>query len=121
MTNPIYHEPERVTRKQAERALAGDDPSVVNPTLFALVFGDEDPQWVEEQCLRLSVHPVWNIRAAAATALGHLAVFHRSLDLTRVVPVMTRLLGDEPNVAPSARNAWDEIVHAMPEAEQLRR
>ena len=116
---PIYREPRPITHEEAEVALQSGDPSIVNPAFFDLAFNDDDWRWVQEQCIRLSVHPVWNIRAAAATALGHLARIHRQLDVDRVLPILQRLKQESSEAASSAHHALSDVLQFVPGAKEV--
>jgi hypothetical protein len=103
-----YREPSPVERKLAERLLYSDDPDRIRETLVALAFYEPDWQWVQEECLRLTNHENWSIRAVAATCLGHLARVHRRLDLNRVLPRLEELKA-EASTAGYAADAMSDI------------
>jgi|SoiMethySBSTD1v2_1073268.scaffolds.fasta_scaffold3236032_1 hypothetical protein len=112
---PVYREPKVRTRNEIEQALKGDDPSQVNPALFDAAFNDPSWEWVQEKCVLLASHPVWNIRAASATALGDVARIHGKLDLDIVIPVLVRLSQDEhERVVRSTENAIAVVRRFIP-------
>jgi hypothetical protein len=70
---------------------------------------DPDAAWVTDRALRLVNSPDFGVRAAAVTALGHLARIHRAIDEERVVPVLRRL-SNEPEIAGRVEDALDDIA-----------
>jgi hypothetical protein len=84
-----------IARSEAEAILDNGNEEDVSLVLIRLALNDPDPSYVQEICLALSSDPrVW-VRRNCATCFGHLARLHRTLDLTRVMPILLSLSTDE--------------------------
>ena len=115
-----YHDPTPVSRHEAEKILQGNDEERICETLIALALHDPERAWVEERCLRCTEHPKWAVRAIAATALGHLARIHMTLDLVRVLPRLDALMTDA-KTAGYAKTALDDLRVYVPEVQAAHR
>jgi len=104
----IYEPLEPIQRAEAETALASDDSEAIVRALLRLALHDSEWPWVQEVCLKFANHPVKDVRRAVATALGHLARLHATLDLASALPVLRSLAAD-PEVAGFAQDALDDI------------
>ncbi|MFE7741497.1 hypothetical protein [Nocardia sp. NPDC057455] len=62
-----------------------------------------------DRALVLLDSPDSDMRAAAATPLGHLARIHRAIDGERVVPVLSQS-SNEPEIAGRVEDALDDIA-----------
>jgi len=82
-------------REEIERDLASGDPERIGEALYSATYHDPDWRWVQEQCLRFLKHGNVCVRWAAATCLGDLAMFHKTLDLPRVLPELFEACKDE--------------------------
>ncbi|HTN87932.1 MAG TPA: hypothetical protein VL242_29835 [Sorangium sp.] len=107
------------SRDEAEKVFQGDNADRICETLIALALHDPDRAWVEERCLECTTHPEMAVRAIAATALGHLARIHKTLDLGRVLPRL-QALTTQPSIAGYARAAIDDIRTYVPEVHAAR-
>ncbi len=100
------------TERDIEAALDRADPQelLYVPIVVGMNAADCQPGWAEEICLRLAVHPNFNVRGNAILGLGHIARTCRVLDTKASVPVINAALQDE-----------DEFVrgHAVSAAEDL--
>jgi hypothetical protein len=103
-----YEEPGRVSRADLAQALAAGDPERATATMVSLAFHDEDATWLTETFLGLLDNEVEEIRAIAATCLGHVARIHGSIDRARVVPALRRV-AEQPVAGSYAENALEDI------------
>ena len=110
-----YEEPRDVSKAEAEQAFRFGTPEEVTSALLGVTFYERDWRWVQEQCMKLARHEdVW-VRRNAATCIGHIARFHRQLDVDAATRVLTEMAQD-PAVAPWAEDALEEIARFVPEA-----
>jgi hypothetical protein len=77
------------------RDLYSDDPERISAALYSAAYHDPDWRWVQDECLRLLKHHDVGVRWTAATCLGDLALFHKTLDLPRVLPELFDACKDE--------------------------
>ncbi len=103
-----YHDPQPISRTEAEAALKSGDADTICDTLVRLAYHDPDWQWVQNRCLNFIKHPNADVRGLAATCLGHLARIHGELDLAIVKPTLLALKND-PEVSGYAESALDDI------------
>lgn len=96
MTDDLrYEEVERLTRDQVIEAFKSTDNARIAEALYSATYYDRDWRWVQEQCLHyLNFSDLW-VRRNAATCLGILAVFHKQLDVERVIPKLEEAGRDE--------------------------
>jgi hypothetical protein len=109
-----YQELEPIDRDKAVSMLASSDPYAVNEAILRLALYDPDGAWVTDRALELLQSPNANIRMVAATALGHVARIHRTIDRERVIPALQRLR-DNPETVGRAEDALDDIAIFAPE------
>ena len=88
MPDPKYVPVEQMSRAEIMRALAGDDPERISGALYSATYYDPEWRWVQDECLKFLKHSDVRVRWADATCLGDLAMFHKVLDLPRVLPEM---------------------------------
>lgn len=103
-----YDPPSPTSRQDAELVLRTGTTEAICETLVALALHEDDAAWVEHTCLEFAGHPSPNVRAVAATCLGHLARIHRQLNLELVLPALRRLLQDS-STSGYAENALSDI------------
>ena len=87
-----YREPEPLTVADAEPLLASGDPDVVRDALVRVVHSPLDPEWIEAQLLEATRADSSDVRATAATCLGHLARIHGRVSTKKVLPALRRRL-----------------------------
>ena len=103
-----YDEIGPVSRAEATSRLDSEDPRKVVDALLGLALHESDWRYVQTTCLQLSEHPdVW-VRRNVATALGHLARLHGTLDLDVVLPVLARM-HREVTTRSWVENAYDDF------------
>lgn len=103
-----YHEIVPIERGDAERALASGDSSRISDALLRSAYHDRDWRWVQAQCLWLLEHDDPNVRALAATCIGHLARIHGSVDRDVVIPALERVAAD-PALTARVEDALSDI------------
>ncbi|NQE68454.1 hypothetical protein NG2371_02912 [Nocardia gamkensis] len=89
--------------------LDSGDGTAVREAILSVALQVPDAAWVTDRALRLVDSPDFGVRAAAVTAVGHLARIHRAIDEERVVPVL-RPMSNEPEIAGRVEDALDDIA-----------
>jgi vesicle coat complex subunit len=116
--NRAYRDVEPMTRDDALASLASEDPERKARALLSLAYFDPDWRWVQRTCLeamRATAEP--QVRAVAATCLGHLARIHRKIDRPEVIAALDALLDDpDPSMRAHAQDALDDIETFVPRA-----
>ena len=103
-----YEQPAPIDRETALGMIASGDAEQVESAIIQLALSDPDGDWVVSQALQLLSSGVGSVRATAATAIGHVARIHRSIDKDLVLPAL-RALGTDPEAASRAEDALDDI------------
>jgi hypothetical protein len=103
-----YQEITPVDRHEAEVIFDGNDLDMTRVTLVRVAYHEPDHVWAQDCCLRFCDHEDSQVRAVAAICLGHIARIHGKLDLHKVMPVMRRLLKEQP-IAGQVEDALDDI------------
>lgn len=112
--SPDYEEPRPITRAQWEQVLVDGTEADLCDALVGLTFHEPGLEYVRDACLHLLHAESWQVRAVAATCLGHLARVHGRLDSSEVLPALRTLL-DDPRTRGAAENAIDDIEFFVPE------
>ena len=86
-----YREPGAGGREELLEAVAKDDAQELCEAMIAAAFNVDDWKWLQEEFISLLQHPNANVRAIAATSLGHVARIHGRLDTARVLPLLEEL------------------------------
>lgn len=81
--------------------------------LVAVVFGDEDWQWLQQKCLDLLDHEDEALRGLAVACLGHVARIHGRLDRATVLPALDSASQDL-RLAGRVADALDNIARYAP-------
>ncbi len=103
-----YQEPAPLTRAEAERVFESHEVDAICNALIASALNENDWRWVQAQALRFADHSNPQVRAVAATSLGHLARIHRTLDANIVIPKLREMLRD-PAIVGRVEDAVDDI------------
>jgi hypothetical protein len=85
-----------------------DLPGALDAMVGSVLYGDGDWEELQELHLGLLDHDDLQVRALAATCLGHIARVYRQLDERRVVTALSGVRSI-PNVGAAACNALDDI------------
>lgn len=86
--DPTYKPVPELSRLDATCALDSGDSQRIASALYSVTRHDHDWRWVQEQLLRFIRYEDLGVRWAAATCLGDLAMFHRTLDREQVLPAL---------------------------------
>lgn len=103
-----YEEPERFERGDIARAQVSGDAGEVCSVLIGLVFHDGDWKWLQDTCLALLDHDAEEVRACAATGLGHIARIHGNIEKDAVTHALEQMRMDS-QTAGAAENALEDI------------
>ncbi|QIS13447.1 hydantoinase B/oxoprolinase family protein [Nocardia arthritidis] len=103
-----YQRLDPIDRGDAEAILASSDPHLIAEAILRSALHDPDGVWVTERALELLESRDIDVRAIAATALGHIARIHRVIDRERVIPALRRLM-DNPETVGQAEDTLDDI------------
>ena len=77
-----------------EKALSSNDAQQICDALYSAAQYESDWEWSQEQCLKFLNHKE-EVRWAAALSFGFIALYHRTLDLTKVLPALHAAKNDE--------------------------
>jgi hypothetical protein len=110
-----YEKPEPIRRAEALEAIASGDSERSSDAIIRLALNDPDGHWVEGVALGMTESDDPNMRAVAATALGHVARIHGEISIDRVFTALRRLLED-PRTAGRAEDALSDIAVFVPDA-----
>jgi hypothetical protein len=111
-----YERPEPIGRREALDAIASGDSVRSCEAIIRLALNDPDGPWVEGVALGLIENDDSNVRAVAATALGHVARIHGQISSDRVIPALRRLM-DNPQTLGRAEDALSDIAIFAPGTE----
>jgi hypothetical protein len=78
----MYQRLDPIERNEAIALLESNESQVVAETILRLALHDPDAAWVTDRALALVESSDYGVRASAATALGHIARIHRSVQLS---------------------------------------
>ncbi|MEV8438341.1 hypothetical protein AB0425_13265 [Actinosynnema sp. NPDC051121] len=107
-------EPDEPWRAEMLAAIESDDVRLATQSLLELTYNDPDGEWVEQVVLKhLDTRYDDQLRALAATCLGHVARIHGRITRRTVVPTLRALLSD-PGLAGRAQDALDDIDQFAP-------
>ena len=104
----IYKAVEPFTKEEAEVAFAQGTSEQINDALLGVTYYVENWRWVQSACLTLLDSSDTQVQGMALTCLGHLATFHRTLDLDIVLPALQAHASD-PQLASSLYDAFGDI------------
>ncbi|HYN94950.1 MAG TPA: hypothetical protein VES42_13965 [Pilimelia sp.] len=106
----VFRNPPPATPADVEAALdRGDVPGATDAMVGSVLHGHGHWQELQELYLRLLDHEEPQVRALAATCLGHLARVHGRLDERRVVAALRRMRS-APHGGGTASNALADIA-----------
>lgn len=105
-----YQKIEPIPQQEAELAFKQGNDEAICDALLSVALYDADWKWVESYCLKFLEYPDKNVRAVAATSLGHLARIHGTIDSDTVIPALQAHFTDpDPEVSGRAPDALDDI------------
>ena len=83
-----YREPGAGGRDELLEAIEKGDAQELCEAMIATALKVDDRRWLQDEFITLLGHPNANVRAIAATSLGHVARIHGHLDTARVLPLL---------------------------------
>ena len=86
-----YCDPGTGGRVALHLAIQKDDARELCGAMIAAALNVDDWEWLQDELVELLHHPDLNVRAIAATSLGHVARIHGRLDVARVRPLLEEL------------------------------
>jgi hypothetical protein len=89
-----YEEFRQHSRNELERAFQSGDALRIRSALYSAAQYEPDWRWTQEQSLSFLHHSNQDVRWAAALSLGFVALYHKNLDLDRVLPELLSLRDD---------------------------
>lgn len=104
----IHKDVEPYTKEEAEVAFAQGTSEQIRDALLGVTYYVEDWRWVQSACLTLLDSSDTQVQWMALTCLGHLATFHRTLDLDIVLPALQAHASD-PQLASSLYDTYRDI------------
>ena len=99
-----------ISLEEVETALAGSSPIEAATAILRMAMHDSDHVWAERKCLSALMDQREEVRAAAITALGHLARIHRELSKEIVVPALEKIKQNDSRLAGFAEDALEDIA-----------
>jgi hypothetical protein len=106
------------TKQEAETAFVQGTSAEITDALLGVTYYVEDWRWVQTACLALLDRSDTQIQWTAIQCLGHLATFHRMLDLAIVLPALQTHASD-PKLAPVLSDAFSDIAVIIKEHTSL--
>jgi hypothetical protein len=103
-----YENIPKLQRDKAEKLLQQGNLSQKQSALLSLALYDLDWKWVQEKCLNYIVDRDEGLLITAIVCLGHVARIHRTIDQSKVLPVLQDLL-NENDFKGYASDAIDDI------------
>lgn len=105
-----------ISREDAAAAFQSDDDTyTVCHSLLCVALHDDDWRWALPRVLRFLTHPNPEIRGVAVSCIGFLVRIHRTIDLSRALPLL-EMLREDPYCARRARDAIEDIRQFTPQA-----
>jgi hypothetical protein len=108
-----YEEFNRQYRQELEQAFQSNDPLRIRSALYSAAQYESDWRWTQEHCLSFLHHSNTDVRWAAALSLGFVALYHKQLDLDRVLPELYRLR-DDPVIKGPVQDCLELISENIP-------
>lgn len=104
-----YRRVQPYTKKEAEIAFAQGTSRQIRDALLGVTYYVDDWRWVQSACLTLLKSSDILVQEIAILCLGHLATFHKTLDLAAVLPALLAL-ALQPELTSALHRAWDDIA-----------
>lgn len=86
-----YRKPGASGRDELLKTIEKNDAQELCEAMIAAAFNVDDGKWLQDEFITLLQHPDTDVRAIAATSLGHVARIHGHLDTARVLPLLEEL------------------------------
>ena len=104
-----YRDVQPYTKEEAEAAFAQGTHAEIIDALLGVTYYVEDWRWVQTACLAWLDRSESGVQWNAIQCLGHLATFHKTLDLAIVLPALQAHLSD-PALASVFYDALGDIA-----------
>ena len=109
-----YESVELWTHELIARAITEDDPDVLLRIVVGVSMYDDNQEYAQDLCLRLSRHSHFNVRGNAILGFGHIARVHGALDKQRVFPIIKEALSDSNEyIRGQAHGAKEDTEHFL--------
>jgi hypothetical protein len=103
-----YEELQPITREDLNAALLGGKPGEAARAILRMALHESDLAWAETECLAALHDSRPEVKAAAITALGHLARIHHTLVHPAVIDELKSLQLD-PKFSGIAEDALEDV------------
>ena len=104
-----YEELSPISREEASETLARDDDTfAICQSLLRVALHEEDAAWALDRIVPFVLHPHPEVRSVAVASIGYLVRIHRSVDVSRVLPMLHALQAD-PYVSRRVRDTLEDI------------
>jgi hypothetical protein len=104
-----YEELSPISQAEADEALSRDDDTyVLCQSLLRVALHEADWFWALQHIGRFLLHPHPEVRGVAVSSIGYLVRIHRTIDVSRVLPVLYALQADS-YVASRVRDTLEDI------------
>jgi hypothetical protein len=104
-----YDELSPISREEASETLARDDDTfAICQSLLRVALHEEDWAWALDRIVTFVLHPHPEVRSVAVASIGYLVRIHRTIDVTRALPMLYALQAD-PYVSTRVRETLDDI------------
>src|SRR5258708_1151538 len=126
-----YRAVQPYTKEEAEVAFAHGTREQIRDALLGITYYVDDWRWVQNACLDWLGRSDSSLQWTAIQCLGHLATFHKTLDLAIVLPALQAhmsdpalasvfydALGDIPGIKDTSyfEKNWDELPKRIKDA-----
>lgn len=97
------------TKEEAEEIFAQGTSEQIRDALLGVTYYVEDWRWVQSACLEALESSDMLVQEIAILCLGHLATFHKVLDLAVVLPAF-QVHASQSELASALQRALDDIA-----------
>ncbi|HEU5375947.1 MAG TPA: hypothetical protein VFV38_10945 [Ktedonobacteraceae bacterium] len=107
------------TKEEAEEIFAQGTSEQICDALLGVTYYVGDWRWVQSACLKSLESSDMLVQEIAILCLGHLATFHRILDLAVVIPALQAHIS-QPELASALHRALDDIAFQVEDKSYFR-
>ena len=104
-----YHSIQPYTKDEAESVFKQGTSEQITEALLGVTYYEEDWRWVQTACVALLAGSDPAVQWTAIQCLGHLAIFHSTLDLAIVLPALQAHAFD-PVLASKVSNTLSDLA-----------
>ncbi|MEJ5059063.1 MULTISPECIES: hypothetical protein [unclassified Pseudomonas] len=105
----LYYQDPSMSHDQAIRFLASHQETNIVGALVSIGLNEEDLGWAQSTCLEHLEHNSESVKAAAVTAIGHLARRHGKLDMEIILSALDKVKRTSPSLAAIVADTLDDI------------